>query len=84
MARLVERSYDKLLQFIIIGDVRVGKTAICRRFVFDESPTDDLNATIGLDLNLKMIRARGMRVKLQIWDMAGQERYLFILLLSYK
>ena len=79
MASLVERSYDKLLQLIIIGDVRVGKTAICRQFVWDESPTDDLNATIGLDLNLKLIRARGKRIKLQIWDTAGQERYVLYL-----
>ena len=74
MASLVERNYDKLLQIIVIGDMRVGKTAICRQFVSEESPNDDLNATIGLDLNVKMVRARGMRLKLQIWDTAGQER----------
>ncbi|KAI6645674.1 Ras-related protein Rab-13-like [Oopsacas minuta] len=75
MARLIERNYDTLMQVIVIGDAKVGKTAICRQFVSGESPGEDLTATIGVDLNLKIVRARGLRVKLQIWDTAGQERF---------
>lgn len=62
------------MQFVIIGDVKVGKTAICRQFVNNDSPREDLNATIGVDLNLKVLKTKGVRVKLQIWDTAGQER----------
>ena len=74
MAKLIERGYDKLMQFIIIGDIKVGKTAICRQFMTGEGPGEDLNATIGVDLNLKVVKTKGLRVKLQIWDTAGQER----------
>ena len=74
MAKLIERDYDKLMQFIIIGDIKVGKTAICRQFVNGEGIGEELNATIGVDLNLKVVKTKGIRVKLQIWDTAGQER----------
>ena len=67
-------SSSMLRQFSESENNKVGKTAICRQFVNNDSPREDLNATIGVDLNLKVLKTKGVRVKLQIWDTAGQER----------
>ena len=74
MARLTEKNYDRLLQFIMIGDSKVGKTAICKRFLTQEAFVSDINATIGVDIHLHVIQVGGIKVKMQIWDTAGEER----------
>jgi len=36
---------------------------------------DDQKSTIGVDLKLKLMEAKGKSLKLTIWDTAGQERF---------
>lgn len=65
-------SFDYLLKIIVIGDSAVGKSCLLSRFV-DESFNQ--TSTIGVDFRIKTIDVDGTIVKLQIWDMAGQERF---------
>ena len=66
-----QRSYDHLFKLVLIGDSNVGKTAILLRYTNSAYSKDFIN-TIGVDFKLKTIEVRGKRIKLQIWDTAGQ------------
>lgn len=58
---------------IIIGDYKVGKTSILCKYTGREYRTP--STTISVDFRVKTLQRNGKRVKLQIWDIAGQERF---------
>jgi Ras-related protein Rab-2A len=59
------------LSFNLLG---VGKTCLLLRYANDSfSPT--FITTIGIDFKIKNIQLDGKRIKLQIWDTAGQESF---------
>jgi Ras-related protein Rab-8A len=66
-----EPNHDALVKLIIIGDSGVGKTNILMRFC-ESDFKDNYVATIGVDFKIKVLAVDGMRLKLQIWDTAGQ------------
>jgi len=77
---------DVKLQLIIIGDSGVGKTSFMDRFV-DSSQTEfrqSFNPTVGIDFKVKNILVDDKRVKLQIWDTAGQEKFNSITTAYYR
>jgi small GTP-binding protein len=56
------------------GDEAVGKTSLIRRYCegkFEQSRV----ATIGVDFQTKVVELPSGKVKLSIWDMAGQARF---------
>ena len=63
--------YDYMIKLIIIGDSGVGKTNILTRFCEDIFK-DTHVATIGVDFNVKTIQIEDKRLKMQVWDTAGQ------------
>jgi len=80
-------TFDYLLKVIIVGDGGVGKTAIAVRFaegVFKE----DYKMTIGVDFSIRTIDVPindGIRkIKFQIWDTGGQERFSYTRPLYYR
>lgn len=69
-------SGDYRFKVVMLGDGAVGKTAITTRFTLGGFEAD-YKRTIGSDfaikeLDLKDIKAK---VKLQVWDLAGQPRF---------
>ena len=75
--------YDYIFKIVIIGDSGVGKTSIISRFCGEEfSPI--LSSTIGVDCRIKMLELEDKKIKLQLWDMAGQERFRYITETYYK
>lgn len=69
---------DYIFKLIIVGDASTGKTSLTHRYlsgIFVDSP----RLTIGVDFFSKKIKLNGKRVKLQIWDFGGEERYRFLL-----
>ena len=75
--------FDYLFKVIVVGDGTVGKTALTIRFAtgtFRES----YKMTIGVDFSVKTVHVDGKKVKLQIWDTGGQERFSYIRPLYYK
>ena len=60
---------------MMLGDAGVGKTSIARRFV-DDAFANNYIHTIGIDFLEKIIECQGQEIKLQIWDTAGQDRYI--------
>ena len=73
----IESDFETLLKICIIGDSSVGKTNVLFKFI--EGQFSPLHvATIGFDYKSKIITlpTSKKKVKLQIWDTAGQEKYM--------
>ena len=67
----------------MIGDSNVGKTSLLIRFtknIFQE----EIQNSIGVDFKSKDINIVGKKIKLQIWDTAGQEKFRTITTSYYR
>lgn len=62
---------DYLVKAVIIGDSGVGKTNILLRYC-DNDFRPTYASTIGVDFKIKIIKVNEFKIKLQIWDTAGQ------------
>ncbi|XP_067381187.1 ras-related protein Rab-38 isoform X2 [Channa argus] len=66
---------ERLLKVLVIGDLGVGKTSIIKRYI-NQVFSQHYRATIGVDFALKVLNwDHKTVVRLQLWDIAGQERY---------
>ena len=75
----IESDFETLIKLSIIGDSSVGKSNFLFKYIEGEfSPLHV--ATIGFDYKSKIVTLpeSKKRVKLQIWDTAGQEKYMSI------
>lgn len=70
----MEDEFDHLFKLVVIGDSGVGKSKLIWRYVNDEFYTSS-HTTIGVELATKIVEVDGRRVKVQVWDTAGQEKY---------
>ncbi len=61
------RKENLILNFECLGDSGVGKTSFIQRFCTD-SFKDTFSATIGVDLQVKMLNIDTRIVALQLWD----------------
>ena len=69
---------DLAFKMCIFGDSSVGKSTLINRYVtakFD----NDLKSTLGAAILMKFIETETMRITLQIWDFAGEDRFNFLL-----
>lgn len=74
------------LQLIIIGDSGVGKTSFMDSFVEGNEKTfhSSVHPTVGIDFKVKHITVNEKRIKLHIWDTAGQEKFNSITTAYYR
>jgi len=70
--------YDATFKIIIFGDAGTGKTTLTQRFL-TELFVSDQTMTIGVDFEVKSLTVEEQKVKLQIWDFGGEERFRFLL-----
>jgi Ras-related protein Rab-8A len=70
--------YDATYKIVIFGDAGCGKTTLTQRFLTKLFKSDS-TMTIGVDFEVKSLEINGKKVKLQIWDFGGEERFRFLL-----
>jgi len=69
---------------LVVGDIGTGKTSIVKRLKFNTF-SDKLNSTVGVDFVMKEIKWDDKTiVRLQLWDIAGQERFGNLTRVYYK
>lgn len=63
---------------MLLGDASVGKTSFTKRYCYNIfNPSERL--TIGVDFHVKLVELQEKKIKLQIWDVGGEERFRFLL-----
>jgi small GTP-binding protein len=65
------QNYDYLIKLLVIGNSGVGKTNMLLKFCENNFMTSHLT-TIGIDFKIKTITMGKEKIRLQIWDTAGQ------------
>ncbi|MFX1490309.1 MAG: Rab family GTPase, partial [Promethearchaeota archaeon] len=70
--------YDATYKVVIFGDAGCGKTTLTQRFLTNLFKSDT-RMTIGVDFEVKSMDINAKKVKLQIWDFGGEERFRFLL-----
>lgn len=67
-----------MFKLILVGYAGVGKSNILLKYTRDQF-SEEAQSTIGVEYATKTITTpQGTRIKLQIWDTAGQEKYKYI------
>ena len=74
-----------IIKVVLLGDSGVGKTSIVQRFIYS-SYKDENPPTIGASFMSKLmtIPENDTNIKFQIWDTAGQEKYISLASMYYK
>ena len=71
-----------LFKVLLLGNTSVGKTSFLQRYC-DETFTQNL-ASIGFDSKIKDLNRNNKKIKLRIYDTAGQERFRSMVKNYYK
>lgn len=70
-------NYDYTFKVLLFGETGAGKTGLAQRYCYDIfDPSEKL--TIGVDFYVKAIEKNGKKVKLQIWDISGEDQFRFL------
>lgn len=73
-----------IFKVIVIGDACVGKTSFINRYV-NGTFNKQYKGTIGVDFALKIVDwTDGDKIKIQLWDIAGQERFSYMTRVYYR
>lgn len=65
---------DITLKIVILGECGTGKSSLVEKYVNDKYISNNIS-TIGVDFFTKIIEHKDKKIKLQIWDTAGQEKF---------
>lgn len=71
------------VKIVIIGEASVGKTSLMSKFV-SNTFSDQMQPTIGCDIQNKSMVVEGEKVDVRLWDTAGCERFQTMLPLYYR
>lgn len=74
---------DFNVKLILIGDSQVGKTSVLLRYC-DDFFNDYHISTVAIDYKFKTVELNNLKIKMQIYDTAGQERFKSMSLNYYK
>ena len=72
------RIYDATYKIVLFGDHSLERTRLTQRFLTNLFKCDS-KMTIGVDFEVKSLEVNSRKIKLQIWDFFGEERFRFLL-----
>ena len=74
-----QKNYDFLRKVLLLGEGGVGKTSIINRYIH-MTFSDKYFMTIGAQFAVSIVYVKeyDKRVKISIWDLAGEERFSFV------
>lgn len=75
--------YDIVIKVLIVGDSGCGKSCMLMKYA-DESFSPEHISTIGVDFKITSLERNNKKIKLQLWDSAGQERFRTITSTYYR
>ena len=59
---------------VVIGDSKAGKTSILNNLLHNEF-RNDIDTTLGVNYNIKVIKLTNHKVNFKIWDTAGLKKF---------
>ncbi|KAJ1685219.1 hypothetical protein LUZ63_016609 [Rhynchospora breviuscula] len=68
-----QQKFDYQFKIILIGSSNVGKSSLFFRFTSDSF--EETIPTIGVDMEVKIVTMEKKKLRLEIWDTAGQEKF---------
>ncbi|KAH7645793.1 rab32, member RAS oncoprotein [Dermatophagoides farinae] len=84
MSTFVPEVREYLFKILVIGELGTGKTSFIKRYVHQYF-SQYYRATIGVDFALKVLNwDDNILIRLQLWDIAGQERFGNMTRIYYK
>ena len=75
---------NKKYKVVLVGETHTGKTAIIQRIVNDRFEDNYESTMVASTLSTQVDLEDGRKVKFEIWDTAGQEKYRSINKIFYK
>ncbi|MHA1522706.1 MAG: Rab family GTPase [Promethearchaeota archaeon] len=69
---------DLTFKLLMLGSASTGKTSLSDRFITGIF-NPDIKLTVGVEFYVKTLNIGGKMIKLQIWDLGGEERFRFLL-----
>ena len=69
-----ELDFDFTIKLLIAGDSSVGKTNFISMYI-ENRYNQNYMTTSGIDLKTKNIEIKSKKIRVQLWDTAGQEKY---------
>lgn len=63
-----------IAKVLVIGDVATGKTSVIKRYARNQF-SDNYQTTVGVDFMLRTEKVDGSSITIQLWDIAGQDRF---------
>lgn len=74
---------DYIFKIILLGNAGTGKTSLIDRYIRN-SYSEHSTTTVGVELGSRIIELDGKTIKLQVWDLAGHDRYRTIIRSYYR
>ena len=80
----MEGAPEQTSKIIMIGDNNVGKTAFVQKISGKAMGEESTINTIGIDFQPVQVKIKGVMRDYQLWDNAGQEKFLQIKKMYFK
>ena len=82
--RYFSKGDDTRFKIIMVGDPNVGKTTLFWQYIEGEILAEKSASVTTIDFKIKELTIEHQKIKVYIWDTAGQEKYRSIVATYFK